>query len=230
MRPLQALILAILAAMPSAGRAAAPPPVLLVHGMVWDLQHDDGTWGSPTAAAGGETRWGGMIGFLQSQGLRYGGTIRGSAGRVQLPGSFEFIAPGDPRSARVFVLKFSSPANADGLALKALELAETIRQLCRYTGADKVRLVAHSAGGLVARVYLQSALPGVEYRGDVDRLVTIATPHLGSDVAEHFGDFLGTRATSIRPSAALIAALNNELELPSDTLFASIVVRGLAAD
>ncbi len=230
MRPLQALVLAVLAATPSAGRADVPPPVLLVHGMAWDLQHEDGTWGSPTATAGGETRWGGMIGFLQSQGFRYGGTIRATAGRVQLPESFEFIAPGDPRSARVFVLKFSSSANADGLALKALELAETIRQLCRYTGAEKVRLVAHSAGGLVARVYLQSALPGVEYRGDVDRLVTIATPHLGSDVAEHFGDFLGTRATSIRPSAALIAALNNELELPSDTLFASIVVRGLAAD
>ncbi|MCL4193087.1 MAG: hypothetical protein KJZ87_15230, partial [Thermoguttaceae bacterium] len=104
---------------PSITRADVPPPVLLVHGMAWDLEREDCTWGSPTATAGGETRWGGMIGFLESHGLRYGGTIRATAGRVQLPESFEFIAPGEPRSARVFVLTFSSSANADGLALKA---------------------------------------------------------------------------------------------------------------
>jgi hypothetical protein len=64
----------------------------------------------------------------------------------------------------------------------------------------------------------------------VDRLVTIGTPHLGSAFAHHFGDFLGTRATSIQPDAALIRDLNNKRDLPADVLFASIVVRGIAAD
>jgi len=128
------------------------------------------------------------------------------------------------------VLKFSPCANTDGLAYKALELAEAIKQVRLLTGAAKIRVVAHSAGGLVARAYLQSALPGVHYRGDVDRLVTIATPHLGSATAEHWGDYLGTRATSIKPNAALIRNLNTKFDLPDDVTFASIVVRGIAAD
>jgi len=121
-------------------------------------------------------------------------------------------------------------ANTDGVAYKALELAESIKEIRRFTGARKVRVVAHSAGGIVARAYLQNALPGVRYRGDVERLVTIATPHLGSAAAEHWGDYLGTRATSIKPDAALIRNLNSKFDLPDDVTFASIVVRGIAAD
>ena len=236
-----ASILAALAAVALVGSwtststsTAAPPtdlPVLLVHGLVWEPDGDDLTWGRPIVDADGQARMGGMVGFLDGRGLAYGGTIRPAGGRVRLPESLDtHCAAVDPRDARLFVLKFSTCANTDGLAYKALELAEAIRQVRRLTGAPKVRLVAHSAGGLVARVYLQSALPGVRYRGDVDRLVTIATPHLGSAIATHFGDFLGTRATSVKPGAALIQDLNTKLDLPPEVTFASIVVRAIAAD
>jgi pimeloyl-ACP methyl ester carboxylesterase len=130
----------------------------------------------------------------------------------------------------LFALKFSPAADTDGLAYKALELAESIRAVCKLTGAERVRLVAHSAGGLVARVYLQDALPGRPYRGDVSRLITIGCPHLGSSVASHWGDFLGTRATSLKPEAALVRNINHRFELPDDTTFVSIVVKGVAAD
>lgn len=45
--------------------------------------------------------------------------------------------------------------------------------------SDKVVLVAHSMGGLVARSYIQSN----EYRGDVARLITLGTPHRGAATA-----------------------------------------------
>ncbi len=215
-------------------RADLPPsslPVILVHGMIWDLDAEDATWGRSYPRADGGTGWTGMIGFLQSSGLPYGGTIRPNKGQIRLPDDLEVSGSAvSSRDARLFVLKFSPYANTDGVGYKALELAEAIRQVCRWTGAAKVRLVAHSAGGLVARVYLQSALPGVAYRGDVDRLITISTPHLGSELASHWGDFLGTRATSVQPDAPLIRDLNARLDLPRDVLFASIVVRALAAD
>ncbi len=205
--------------------------VLLVHGVAWNLAGTDATWGRPVRQSDGTLRMIGMIGQLESRALSYGGTICPSGGNLRLPErlSAEGVRV-DARQARLFVLRFSPSANTDGLALKALELAEAVKQLRAFTGAEKVRLVTHSAGGLVARAYLQDALPGVPYRGDVDRLLTIATPHLGSALAEHFGDYLGTRATSIRPSAALIQALDNKLELPDDVRFASIVVRGLGTD
>ncbi len=46
----------------------------------------------------------------------------------------------------------------------------------KATGADKVILIGHSMGGLVARSYIQSSA----YRNDVDRLITLGTPHRGS--------------------------------------------------
>jgi pimeloyl-ACP methyl ester carboxylesterase len=222
-----------LAARGALARGAEPPgpPVLLVHGLAWELDKEDQSLGRVWDDGRGHSGLSGLIGFLHSKGLTYGGTIRPQGGNVELPEHLDTAAVGvQPYDARLFVLKFSEAANTDGVAYKALELAESIRQLCGLTGAEKVQIVAHSAGGVIARVYLQSALPGVPFRGDVDRLVTIATPHLGSAMADHLGDFLGTRATSIRPDAALMRNLNSKFELPDDVTFASIVVRGIAAD
>jgi pimeloyl-ACP methyl ester carboxylesterase len=191
---------------------------------------EDDTWGSCDVSKVGTITWDGMIGFLDGRGLPFGGVVRFKNDTGPQATLDSAQATATAAEARVFVLRFSPNANTDGLAYKALELVEAIRLVLKVTGAEKVRLVGHSAGGLVARVYLQSALPGVKYRGDVDRLITIGTPHLGSALAAHFGDFLGTRATSLMPKAALVHDLNNVLELPAETTFASIVVRGIAAD
>lgn len=228
-RLLVTVIVALLSVVSTVSAGPCSQPVLLVHGMAWDLDCDNNPWGN--CPEGSETRWTGMIGFLQSQGMTYGGAICAKGGRLDLPECFDCRgASAEARQADLFALRFSPSANVDGLALKALELAEAIKQVRRVTGAAKVRLVAHSAGGIVARVYLQSALPGVRYQDDVDRLITLATPHLGSALASHFGDFLGTRATSLQPEAPLIHDLNGKLDLPAGVKFASIVVRGIAAD
>lgn len=60
--------------------------------------------------------------------------------------------------------------------------------LARYPESSRIRIVAHSMGGLVSRAYIQglglSHEPvgdlTVPYRNDVARLVTLGTPHLGS--------------------------------------------------
>lgn len=48
-----------------------------------------------------------------------------------------------------------------------------VKSICH---CDKVDLVAHSMGGLVARYYIESDL----YQNDVDQIIFLATPHLGS--------------------------------------------------
>lgn len=48
-----------------------------------------------------------------------------------------------------------------------------VQDICK---CEKVDLVAHSMGGLVARYYIQSGL----YEDDVDQLIFLGTPHLGS--------------------------------------------------
>lgn len=197
--------------------------IVLVHGLVLDLHQPNQIWGEPQ-----KTGWSGMIGFLELKGLRFGGTIQPRLGRASLPDCLNTSnTQGDPRTAAVYVVNFSKNGNVDGLAYRTAELAECLEQLRNYTGARKVWIVAHSAGGVITRAYLQNVVPRIRYQGDVERLITIATPHLGSAAATYFGDLLGTRATCMKPNAGLIHDINGELDLPRDVSYASIVVRGL---
>ena len=60
--------------------------------------------------------------------------------------------------------------------LTAVQLENKIDEVQAICGCAKVDLVAHSMGGLVARQYIQSA----RYENDVDQLIFLGTPHLGS--------------------------------------------------
>lgn len=222
------VLVVLVAALAAPAPAAEGPPVtLLVHGVKLRVDGPTTVWGRLAEDDSVSPAWDGLIGHLITAGHRYGGLIRPRGTHCRLPQCLDTTGAHRTGRANLFVLEFSPAANADGLAYKTLELADTIAALRRYTGAKKVALVAHSGGGLVARVYLQSAMPGVPYRGDVDRLITIATPHLGSEMAEHWGDFLGTRVTALGHQSGLVGRLNHELELPGDVRFASIVVRGV---
>lgn len=148
----------------SPATTADRPVVLLVHGLKHDLDAPLTVWGVKTRGARGD-EWSGLIGRLAESGRAYGGAIRPRARRLQLPEHLE-AGSATPAAARVFALEFSETANVDGLAFKALELAE------------------------------------------------------------HWGDFFGTRASSLKPTAGLIRRLNDDLDLPKATGWASVIVRG----
>ncbi|HVW81698.1 MAG TPA: alpha/beta fold hydrolase [Mycobacteriales bacterium] len=61
----------------------------------------------------------------------------------------------------------------------ARQLAETVEGICEQTGYERIHIVGHSLGGLVARYYVQ------RLGGDakVHTLVTLGTPHRGTHVA-----------------------------------------------
>lgn len=58
----------------------------------------------------------------------------------------------------------------------AVELAATVDRLCAQSGHDRIHIIGHSLGGLIARYYVQR-LGGDER---VIRLVTLGTPHGGT--------------------------------------------------
>jgi pimeloyl-ACP methyl ester carboxylesterase len=79
------------------------------------------------------------------------------------------------------------------------QLAQLVDSACHDTGAEKVVIVGHSMGGLVARDYLRT------YGGaKVARVVTIGTPHHGSRFAYLAA---GWCLAQIRPGSAWLAAL-----------------------
>lgn len=55
-------------------------------------------------------------------------------------------------------------------------LLKTITYVKKFTGCDKLNLVCHSMGGLLARSYVQSE----EYENDVEQLIILCTPNAGS--------------------------------------------------
>ena len=63
----------------------------------------------------------------------------------------------------------------------ALELGQIIKQVKMETGQDKVNIVAHSKGGLDARVYLADNPTSK----DVANLIMIGTPNAGSPLADY---------------------------------------------
>jgi Palmitoyl protein thioesterase len=68
-----------------------------------------------------------------------------------------------------------SPLLADA-ARAATDLGEHIEQICARTGHERVHVVGHSLGGLIARYHVQRQ--GGDRR--VASLVTLGTPHQGS--------------------------------------------------
>ena len=62
------------------------------------------------------------------------------------------------------------------ISTAATELNTLVDQVLVSTGAQKVQLVAHSMGGLVARSYLSMSSSS----GKVERMVTLGTPYLGT--------------------------------------------------
>lgn len=78
-------------------------------------------------------------------------------------------------------------------------LARRIDAVLAETGAERVMLVGHSMGGLVARAYLRRF-----GAGRVARLVTLGTPHAGSRLSR-FG--MGQNARQMEPGSAWLRAL-----------------------
>jgi pimeloyl-ACP methyl ester carboxylesterase len=71
-----------------------------------------------------------------------------------------------------------SPLLTD-VARGAGDLGARIEQVCEQTGHDRVHVVGHSLGGLIARFHVQRQ--GGDRR--IESLVTIGTPHRGSVLA-----------------------------------------------
>jgi len=70
------------------------------------------------------------------------------------------------------------------------QVAEAVAALARQSGSERVIIVAHSMGGLVARAYLRS-----HGASRVARVITLGTPHHGTGLAD-FG--IGSNSAQMR--------------------------------
>ncbi len=101
------------------------------------------------------------------------------------------------------------------LQTAARKLAATVERLAAESGAERVNIVTHSLGGLVARAYIRE--PGSPSR--VGRLVTLGAPHQGTKLAGLSFDSLGR---SILPGSPLLAELSANDPVPGAVSVTSI--------
>lgn len=102
----------------------------------------------------------------------------------------------------VYAMNYSS-LTAD-IRTAAAQLGEEIEAIVADTGYEKIHIVGHSLGGLIARYYI-TRLGGDEH---VHTLVTLGTPHQGTYSAYALPSRLGAQ---MRPGSGLI----NELDEPA---------------
>lgn len=100
----------------------------------------------------------------------------------------------------VYALSYGPPLAS--IELFAGQVEAAIERIVRATAAERVTIVAHSMGGLVARAHAR------RYgTARVARIVTIGTPHHGSVEAWLS---MGTALAQIRPGSAWLAELDRE--------------------
>jgi len=99
---------------------------------------------------------------------------------------------------RVLAINYS-PLTSD-VRLAATNLATRVEQICAETGFERIHLIGHSMGGLVARYYVQR----LDGDARVHTLVTLGTPHGGTKAARLIPHRL---ARQLRPDSELVAEL-----------------------
>ncbi len=145
--------------------SATPPPsqVLLHYAAGWDAA----TVGLPVV-------------LVHGAGL----TANHSWADAPIEQPYEGLAARLARAGRaVFAVTF---AHSHGDNFRQAEaLADAIARVRHVTGAEQVDLVAHSKGGMAARIYLSDAGPAwsTKFRKDVRRYVMLGTPNGGIDVS-----------------------------------------------
>jgi len=99
---------------------------------------------------------------------------------------------------RVISLNYSPLT--DDVRRVARRLEMLVESVCRETGYERVHIVGHSMGGLIARYYVQRL--GGDSR--VHTLVTLGSPHNGSAYAKYVPH---TLARQLRPNSELLCEL-----------------------
>jgi triacylglycerol lipase len=106
--------------------------------------------------------------------------------------------------------------NTGDLWDSAWTLGQTARDVMDATGAGSVDVVGYSAGGVVARLWASTSGSGA-----LHRVVTIGSPHHGSEGAEIFPECL-TACEQLTPGSDFLEELSAVDETPGDAEWVSL--------
>ena len=157
-----------------------PYPIIFVHGLVGD-----------------ESGWNDISTWLPTVGLTYGGrmdfclnqddnnsTSTGDYKDYTNSDNLHKIVKADFYTINFDVDNYGTPHDIDVLSNQAavvkqgVAVKDAVKHVLDITGKNKVILVGHSMGGLAIREFIRS-----HYNNNIAKIITIGTPHYGSDLA-----------------------------------------------
>jgi triacylglycerol lipase len=102
-----------------------------------------------------------------------------------------------------FAMTFS---NFTSIQTMASELQNTIRMICAFHNREYpvIELVCHSMGGIIARLALEDPATSQQ----VATLITLATPHHGTQLARYVGN---ERINALSPQSSTLARLAKQI-------------------
>ncbi|SDR79304.1 Triacylglycerol esterase/lipase EstA, alpha/beta hydrolase fold [Nocardioides scoriae] len=146
---------------------------------------------------------------------------------VAVPGYGGRVASLDPLVERLrgegreVVVFAPSQGGTGDLRVQARRLATLVRETLARTGEPSVDLVGYSAGGVIARLYVRDD-GGADV---VRRVVTLGSPHHGTDVAQLAVDAAGSCPTACEqlvPDSDLLRSLDAGDETPQGPQWATV--------
>lgn len=193
-----------------------PYPIIFVHGLVGD-----------------ETSWSVIKDFLETNyGLTYGKRMDfclnqdGDYSTSDLSTDYKDytnyddlhrINKGDFYIINFDVDNYGTPhdidllSNQSAIVKQGKALKDAVKHVLEITEKDKVILIGHSMGGLAVREFIRS-----HFNNDVAKIVTIGTPHYGSDLARQIL-FIAEKLIDFPVLSSLVAGLA-DLDTKSDAV------------
>lgn len=146
----------------------------------------------------------GVIQELETAGWKSSGTMTATPRGIQ----YQAATPG-PNKQTYYLVDLPSEAS---LMMQAQQLKEIVLAIQKQRGHEKIFLIGHSAGGVVARLTMVNN-PKLTING----LISIASPHLGSDKAEMVGLLANTPMAIMAPMMG-VDTLNHSKQLYDDLI------------
>lgn len=159
-----------------------PYPIIFVHGLVGD-----------------DRGWNEIVEWLPTVGLTFGGRMdfclnqnRDDSNSALVSDYKDYtntntqhkIVKADFYTINFFtdyygiIYDYAFLSNQAAVVKQGVAIKDAVKHVLDITGKDKVILVGHSMGGLAIREFIRS-----HYNNNVAKIVTIGTPHYGSDLA-----------------------------------------------
>ncbi|MEE2960500.1 MAG: alpha/beta fold hydrolase [Myxococcota bacterium] len=116
---------------------------------------------------------------------------------------------------RVLSLGFEDKSSMEVMAWELRRIVKTVLEENVFSMERPIDIVAHSMGGILARVALETP----EFAGKINHLITLATPHSGTELARYLHT---KKAQSLRPNSHLLNGLNRQLPWASNENFPTL--------